>query len=447
MSSEGRFDNGGVFYIPKCGRVVETPKAKQLGSFIDARVSPYEVVEDLRKYEGLLPETSHWNLEPGKTYYVVRNSSIIKFSIPENIKDIKSVNLVLVHNDSPTFKIKPNSEIYSNGFTKLNVEPYGGMIDYSWFDRPLGIAGRVALNTRDGITMRDISINKDILTIPSQAIHINNQVNKGIEFNRQKDLLPILGQGELKVEDIIKEYNDYIKEDIIDYDLSLYVREPSKIIGANKEFLQAPRLDDLGSLFPANEAFEDAHNDGAINVLCVLNNEEIGSLTNQGADSTFVSDVLHRIGKELNIGIRRLLRQGIAISADNAHALHPNAPEKADPTNKVEINKGVAIKHHTNYATDSLSSAVFKRICMNADVPYQDYAHRSDMRCGATLGPIAQSHIPCDIVDIGVPQWGMHSAVETCGVDDIEYMYQALKEYYESIITRPNYYDIDIKRK
>ena len=235
-------------------------------------------------------------------------------------------------------------------------------------------------------------------------------------------------------EELVK--NNVITDKIYDYDLYVYNRDKAKQIGLNNDMIMAPRLDDLGSVYPALQAFIDSENKGTINVLAIFNNEEIGSLTQQGADSSFLRDVLARIAEAKTMDFNEALANSFMISADNAHASHPNAASKSDPTNTVELNKGVVIKHHKNYTTDALSSAVFKMLCDEANVPYQDFECRSDMMCGSTLGGISNSHVSVDSVDIGLPQLAMHSANETMGSKDVMHMYESLHEFYNSKIEK-----------
>lgn len=415
---------------------------KKLMDFINKTPNAYYCVDNLKKqllengYEELYENRQWGNLKDNGKYFVVRNdSSLIAFRM-SNKKETIGFNIVSAHTDSPSFSIKPNADMFDGNYMKLNVSGYGGMINYSWLDRPLSIAGRV-VTLKDGVYKKElINIDKDLLLIPSQAIHINREVNEKNTLNHQVDMLPVVSLSyDKKLEDIIR---DNLKEDVekvYDYDLYLYNRDFAKYVGLNKEMILAPRLDDLASLFPAFNSFiESDDNNKSINVLCALNNEEIGSLTVQGADSTFLIDTLTRIAEASNLDLLSTLGDSLVISADNAHAMHPNASSKSDPTNKVLLNKGVVIKHHTNYTTDAVTSSIFKGICDNAKVPYQDFACRSDMRCGATLGGISQSHVGVDSVDIGLPQLAMHSTNETIGTKDVLYMYKALLEFYNSTI-------------
>lgn len=419
---------------------------KKLMGFINETPNAYYCVDNLRKKlieEGFveLYENESWdNLKEDGKYFVVRNdSSLIAFKMSD-VKNNIGFNIVSAHSDSPSFSIKPNSEMFDGNYFKLNVDGYGGMLNYTWLDRPLSLAGRVVVSKDGEYEKLLVNVNKDLLVIPSQAIHINRDANEKLSLNHQVDMLPVVAlSGDKKIEDIIRESLSKFGKDvdkICDYDLYLYNRDNAKCVGLKDELILAPRLDDLASLFPAFLSFVDSNNSNSINVLCAFNNEEIGSLTLQGADSTFLIDTLTRIAKSSNIDLLSALHNTFVVSADNAHALHPNAGSKSDPTNKVLLNKGIVIKHHLNYSTDAVTSSVFKGICDYAKVPYQDFACKSDMKCGSTLGKISQRHVSVDSVDIGIPQLAMHSANETIGTKDVLYMYESLLEFYNSTIVK-----------
>ena len=412
---------------------------KRLMSFIDETPNAYYCINNLRKklvengFQELYENDIWSDLKEDGKYFVVRNdSSLIAFKMSETNQDI-GFNIVAAHTDSPSFSIKPNADMFDGMYMKLNVSGYGGMLNYTWLDRPLSLAGRVVTLT-DGIYEKKlVNVDKDLLVIPSQAIHINRDVNEKNSLNHQIDMLPIVSlNNDKRLEDIIRDNLSKLDKDvdrICDYDLYLYNRDNAKYVGLNDELILAPRLDDLASLFPAFTCFVESDNMDSINVLCAFNNEEIGSLTSQGADSTFLIDTLTRISDTFNINLLTALKNTLVVSADNAQS-------KSDPTNKVLLNNGVVIKHHINYTTDAVTSTLFKGICDNAKVPYQDYACRSDMRCGATLGGISQSHVSVDSVDIGIPQLAMHSTNETIGAKDVLYMYKSLLEFYNSTIVK-----------
>lgn len=419
---------------------------KKLMSFIDKTPNAYYCIDNLRQqlieneFEELYENECWNNLKENGKYFVVRNdSSLIAFKMIDK-KDNIGFNIVAAHSDSPSFSIKPNADMFNGNYMKLNISSYGGMLNYTWLDRPLSLAGRV-ITLADGVYSKQlINVDKDLLVIPSQAIHINSKANEKNELNHQIDMLPIVSlSNNEKLEDIIRDRLSRFGKDvdkICDYDLYLYNRDNAKYIGLNDEMILAPRLDDLASLFPAVTSFIESENANSINVLCAFNNEEIGSLTSQGADSTFLIDTLTRIAETSNFNLLTALSNTLVISADNAHAIHPNAEQKSDPTNKVLLNNGVVIKHNINYTTDAVTSSLFKGICDYVRVPYQDFVCRSDMRCGATLGGISQSHVSVDSVDIGLPQLAMHSANEIIGSKDVLYMYKSLLEFYDSTIIK-----------
>ncbi len=379
-----------------------------------------------------LEEQNSWQIEANKSYYVIRNtSSIIAFKTPCDISNV-GVNIVASHSDSPSYKIKPNATIKDvrNDYAKLNTETYGGPITYSWFDRPLGIAGRVFIEEENAVKEVLVNLDKTII-IPSVAIHLN----RSGEFNPnpQVDMLPLLGDANTTFEDILNQ--NLNNQKIISTDLFLYNKETATYVGANNEYLASSRLDDLECAYISIDALIKA-NPKNINVCAVFNNEEVGSRSANGAASTFLKDTIKKITKSLNLNKDEVLAKSFIISSDNAHALHPNHPEKSDPTNMVYMNKGIVVKHQAglNYTTDALSEAVFKKICNLAEVPYQDYTNRSDQRGGGTLGAISQTQLSIPSVDIGLAQLAMHSTYETCGVKDIKYMTDVLTKFYSSKI-------------
>lgn len=432
---------------------------EELMEFINQTPNAYNCVENLKdilKQSGYLElfEYETWNnLKGGKKYFTTRgDSSLIAFTIPTKKEEGIGFNITATHTDSPSFSIKTNPRMENGNYIQLNIEGYGAMINHTWLDRPLSIAGRVICKDKNGtIIPKIINVDKDLLIVPSQAIHIDREVNQKNHLNHQIDMIPILSLNNSSITKesfldlLLKEIDDSNLK-ILDYDLYLYNRDPAKICGKNSEFLLAPRLDDLACLYPALKSFINSNNPYSINILSTLNNEEIGSGTKQGADSNFLLDTLTRIAKGLEIDLLPALSNSFIVSADNAHATHPNASSKSDPTNKVELNKGIVVKHHTNYTTDSLTSSLFKEVCNYSNVPYQDFACRSDMICGKTLGGISTSHVGINSVDIGLAQLAMHSATETMGSEDPEYLYQALKEFY-SIKFEQQKNTIKIRRK
>lgn len=383
-----------------------------------------------------LKESTTWPLEKGKNYYVIRDdASIIAFKIPNNFEDA-GFNIVASHNDSPTFKIKPEGCIENPNYKRLNTEPYGGMILSTWFDRPLSIAGRVIIKKNNEVSTRLVNLSGHDFIIPNVAIHLTRSTNP-LELNTQNDLLPVIG--------LTNEENSFSKqlkkaslldtdEVIIAHDLFLYNKEVGTTIGLNQELIASPKLDDLECAFSSLEAFLQSKNENNINVCAIFDNEEVGSGSNHGAASTFLTDVLERICASFNMDKHKTYALSMLVSADNAHAVHPAHPEKSDPTNCVYLNKGIVIKYHSglSYTTDAISAGIFKTICDNLDVPYQDYTNRSDMRGGSTLGHIALEKLSITSVDIGLAQLAMHSSFETAGSKDIYYMVKGLKGFYDS---------------
>ena len=377
-------------------------------------------------------------------YYVTRNdSSIIAFRMPEN-EDFYNFQISAAHSDSPAFKIKENPEmIEDSNYVTLNVEKYGGMLMAPWLDRPLSVAGRVII--KDGNTLKPVLINvdRDLCVIPNLAIHMNRDANNGIKYNPQKDMIPLFGEisSKNKFKELIAKEADTDAEAIISIDLFVYNRELGTIWGAENEFISAPRLDDVMCAYSCINALIKSKetNKESVNVCAVFDNEEVGSTTKQGADSSFLSDVLSRIsmctGKDSEDFVRACA-SSFMLSADNAHAVHPNYKEKADPTNRPYMNKGIVIKYNANqkYTTDAISAAVFKEICKKAGVEVQSYVNRSDIPGGSTLGNISNSHISINTVDIGLAQLAMHSPYETAGVKDTESMIKAVKKFYETAI-------------
>lgn len=416
---------------------------QQLLQFIDKGQTAYQVVENISTIltqEGFekIPEYDDWGLKPGGKYYVTRNgSALIAFQIP--IKEPQGFHIIATHGDSPCFKVKENPEIIvEDNYVKLNVEKYGGMVMSSWLDRALSVAGRVVIREGDKLMEKNIAIDKDLAVIPNVAIHMNRDLNKGMEYNAQKDMCPLISMGQEKggLLELIAEKMNISSKNILGHDLFLYIREKAKVVGAEEEFVVAPRLDDLQSVFASVTALIKAASQNFISVCAVFDNEEVGSSTRQGANSTFLTEVMEHLQEGLSITkqrYRKLLSNSFLLSADNAHAVHPNHPEYADPTNRPYLNKGLVIKYHggQKYTTDGISAAKIKDICDKAGVPYQTYCNRSDIAGGSTLGNYVVTQVSIPSVDIGLPQLAMHSAVETAGALDTEYAIKAMHLFYE----------------
>lgn len=414
---------------------------ERLFDFLDASPSAYHAVQALADRltgEGYtrLHEAQSWTLQPGGRYFVIRNgSSLLAFRIPE--KTPAGFVMAAAHTDSPTFKLKHNAMKASGAYTLLNTEKYGGMLMSTWFDRPLSVAGRV-ITEKDG-TLRTtlVNLDRDLAVIPSVAIHMNRAANDGFKLMANVDTLPLYGmQTDGKsLRALVAEAAGVGEADILGEDLSLYVRMPGHVFGAENEFILAPRLDDLACVYALLEGFLAADASGSVPVFCAFDNEEVGSETKQGAASSLLSDTLRRIALALGLdeeGYLRLIAQSFLVSADNAHALHPNHPEYSDAANCPTLNGGVVIKFNANqrYTTDGTSCALFTAVCRRAGVPVQVYANRSDLPGGSTLGSIATTKVSVPSVDIGLAQLAMHSCVETAGANDLEAMVQAMREYY-----------------
>lgn len=417
--------------------------AEKLLAFIRKSPTAFHAVDTMRKTladQGFqeLSEKDYWKLTPGGRYMVTRNNSaLIAFSIPEDAP--RRFHIMASHSDSPTFKIKENPEItVEKAYVKLNVEKYGGMLMSPWFDRPLSVAGRVIVSEGGEIREKLIDIDRDLLMIPSLAIHMNREVNSGYSYNPQKDLLPLYGTAgtEETFSKTLAEAAGAREEEILSHDLFLYSRTRGAVWGAEKEFISAGRLDDLQCAFASMEGLLSGEKKKSIAVHCVMDNEEVGSGTKQGAASTFLKDTLLRINSGLGRTYEEYLMSladSFMISADNAHALHPNYTDMADPVNRPLLNKGIVIKYNANqkYCTDAVSAARFKELCNRAEVPYQTFVNRSDMAGGSTLGNISNTQVPVNTVDIGLPQLAMHSPYETAGVKDTLSLVKAAELFFE----------------
>lgn len=388
-----------------------------------------------------LSEHEAWEILPGGRYYVTRNrSALVAFAVPEN--GFTHCQIVASHGDSPTFKLKAHAEGEAAGaYIRLDVEPYGGMIMSTWFDRPLSIAGRALVREDGRLVTRLIDLDRDAALIPNMPIHFNRDINSGYSYNPQTDMLPLFGgkdaKGALAAEIAAKAGAK--EEDVVACDLFLYNRTPASVWGANEEFLSCPRIDDLECAYTSLAAFIAAPAVGHVNVCAVFDNEEVGSLSKQGADSTLLGDVLTRALCTLGLSdaqIRAALAASFMVSADNAHAIHPNHPEKYDDLNRTVMNGGVVIKHNANqkYTTDAVSDAIFSEICAKAGVPVQHFANRSDIPGGSTLGNLSNAHVSMNTVDIGLAQLAMHASYETAGCADVDYMIRALRQFYKTNI-------------
>ena len=415
---------------------------RQLLEFLDASPSCYHATENLVKaltaagYHQLW-EAEPWTLAEGGRYFVVRgDSTLAAFRIPQ--RDFTGFMIAAGHSDSPALKLRERAEVPSAGnCLRLSVEPYGGMILRSWLDRPLSVAGRLVVREGERIVSRLVNVDRDLLVIPSVAIHMDREVNKGTALNPAVDMLPLFGTG---VEPgafraLIAESAGVPTEDILSTELFLYPRTPGTVLGARGELVASPRLDDLQCVFGCLRGFLDAADSASVPVLCVFNNEEVGSNTRQGADSTFLTDVLSRISGALGRTAEEYhaaLANSFLVSADNAHAVHPAHPEYADKNEQPVLNGGIVLKYNANqrYTTDAVSAAVFRQVCREAGVPVQSYSNRADLPGGSTLGNISSAHLSIPMVDIGLPQLAMHACYEVAGAEDTAALARAMTVYF-----------------
>jgi len=431
---------------------------KKLLSFLNSSVSNYHAVLEITKqleeagFEELL-EVNPWKIEKGGKYYTTRNdSSVIAFQVGKKLNDYH-FQVSAAHTDSPTFKVKENAELCGKGgYLQLNTEGYGGMINASWFDRPLSLAGRVLVKEGNRIVSRLLKIDQDLLVIPNVAIHLNRDANNGFKYNPQVDLLPLFSAGECKEGAYKQLLADCLGVDvsmILGHDMSLYNRNQAILWGVKNEFISSPRLDNLQCTFATLQGFMQSDNEEIIRVYTSFDNEEVGSSTKQGAGSTFLYDVLQRINHALNFeedAYYQAIAKSYLLSCDNAHALHPNHPELSDATNCAYLNKGIVVKYNANqrYTTDATSNAIFMDLCNRHNIPTQVFANRSDMMGGSTLGNILSTKVSMKAIDIGLPQLAMHSAYESAGSKDSAYLIEASKAFFSSTIITKNS-NIEIK--
>lgn len=392
-----------------------------------------------------IKETDKWDLQAKGKYYVIKNdSALIAFEVGTGDIEETGFRLIGAHTDVPGFRIKPNPQMISEGkYVKLNTEVYGGPILHTWYDRPLSIAGKVSLKGSSPLKpeTRLVNINKPLLIIPSLAIHMNREVNEGYKINRQVDTIPLLGliNDKLEKEDylmnIIAEELQVNKEDILNFELGLYEYERGSLIGMNEELISSGRFDDLWMVFSGIKALVDSRENVATKVMICIDNEEIGSLTAEGANSTLLNNILERIalglGKDRE-GYYRTLANSIMISADLAHAVHPNLGDKHDPTNRPVLEGGPVLKIAASgsYSTDSFNGAVFAGVCEAAGVPFQKFVNRSDVRGGTTIGPVTAANLTIPVIDMGAPVLGMHSIRELASVKDNYYTVKAFTEFF-----------------
>lgn len=409
-------------------------KIEALREYLDGAHSVYHAVAGL--VEALagagytcLPESEDWCLQPGGKYYLTRGSSaVMAFRVPGAAP--KGFVMSASHTDRPTFKVKENGEL-AGAYTRLAVERYGGMLIAPWLDRPLSVAGRVLVETEAGIESKLVDIDRDLLLIPNVAIHMNRQANEGYKWNPAVDTLPLLGGKDAKGK-LTALLEQAAGGKILGHDLFLYVRQKSSVWGVEEEYISSAALDDLECAWGCTQGFLNAADSESIPVLCVFDSEEVGSGSVQGAASDLLESTLKRICGSLGLSYERMLSQSFMVSADNAHALHPNHPEYADANNAPVLGGGIVIKHNAalRYTTDGVSAALMRKVCHKAEVPVQTYYNRADLPGGSTLGYISLSHVSVPSVDIGLAQLAMHSSYETAAVADVLALEKAMTVYY-----------------
>lgn len=382
-----------------------------------------------------LKETERWTVRPGGKYYVVRNdSAVIALRIPE--KGFAPFLIGAAHGDSPAFRLKEHFEDASPDYVRLSTERYGGMIMPSWMDRPLSVAGRLAVRDGNGAASRLVKLERDVALIPNLPIHFNKKINDGYAYEPQTDMVALYGPGGSS--GLMKEIAEAAgvrPEDVLSHDLFLYNRQRGTVWGADDAFFSCSRIDDLECAWGLMSAFIDAEAAESIGVCAAFDNEEVGSRSRQGADSDFLLNTLTRTGRCLGAdpeAVMAAFAASFMVSADNAHALHPNHPELYDRLNRTFMNKGIVIKHNASqkYTTDGMSGARFTLVCEKAGVPVQHFANRSDLPGGGTLGNLSVSHVSVPSADIGLAQLAMHSVVETAGTEDLPLLIRAMKAFW-----------------
>lgn len=408
-----------------------------LKDFIAEATSPYHVVaksKQILDQNGFTELTfgTGWNLENGGRYYTIPyGTTLYAFTIGKEPSNLPSLRIAAAHTDHPCFHIKPYPEMKEHNYLKINTETYGGPILNTWLDRPLSVAGKVCLKSDSIMQPNTVLFDAKVplLTIPNLAIHINREINKGVELNKQTDLNPIIGMMNQSLNekhffmDFLAKQLQVEQEEILDFDLSIYNCEEPTILGMNEEFFSSPRLDNLTSVMACVNGIIHDKNEKDIHIIALYDNEEIGSRTKQGADSSLSSMLLEKIYTGLGHGKANLYHayfNSMILSVDVAHCLHPNYLTKNDPTSYCELGKGIVFKLDSTqkYAYDTEAVAILEQICLAHDVKYQKFVNRSDMTSGSTLGSIISSWIPIKTIDIGVPLLAMHSARELMGTRD-----------------------------
>lgn len=410
---------------------------EELEEFIEKSTSCYTCIEEIKKvlnsngYQELY-EGEEWNLDSNK-YYVIRNdASVIAFELPKERSN--SFHIITSHCDTPSLILKPSGAYIKENYLKYNVMIYGGLLNYGWLDHPLSLSGRVIVKEEGKLISKIVDLKKPMLIVPSVAIHQKSDSNTNLDLDKQRDLQPILGLSKDK-NAWLKILSNEIAGEIVDYDLFAYNIEKPLYMGLNNELLVSPRIDNITSVFASLKSFINEYSDN-IKVLCSFNNEEIGSLTEEGADSNFLIDTLKRICANKDIDITTSLANSFIMSSDNTHAVHPNHTEYADDTGMVFMGEGFAIVREGESSTNGLSSSIIKTICDENNIKYQDSTSKNDISGGSTLSGISLRHVSILSIDVGVGELAMHSSVEVCSIKDIYELYKMMIVFYKTKIIK-----------
>ena len=425
--------------------------AEKLLKLIDEATSPFHAVEAAKKQleeagfiECRLGE--HWELTPGKNYYLSHHgSTLVAFHIGKEEKEKQAgLRIAAAHTDFPCLRIKARPDMKEGAYAKINTEIYGGAILNTWLDRPLSVAGRIMLKSEHVFEpkIRLLDVRRPVLIIPNLAIHLNKEINKGIELNKQKDMIPIAGMLPDESKEVEQFFLEFLAkecavkaDEILEYELTVYCDEAGSFVGVNQDFISAPRLDNMTSVQACIFGLIDGTREDGIDLIALFDHEEIGSKTKQGAGSALLSLILEKIYMELgfdHVGYTEAMSKGLFLSVDVGHAFHPNQKDKFDPVLTSALNSGVCIKQAAGqtYATDAEGVAIVQQLLIEEDIPYTKFANRSDGTSGSTLGSIASSMLPMTTVDVGAPLLAMHSARELMGSEDQEHLTRFLRAFF-----------------
>ena len=420
-------------------------KRKELINFIENSTCSFTCIKEIKKILDKndfkeIKESSKWNLSHNKFYITRNDASIIAIELPNS--KCNSFSIITSHSDSPSLFLKPNGAYIKDDYLKYNIMPYGGLLNYGWLDHILSLSGRVIIKKDNKLITKIVDVKRPMLIVPSVAIHLNDAANSNLDLNMQVDLQPIMALSNNKNDFNIILKNE-INENIIDYDLYAYNIDKPYFIGKNKEIFVSPRIDNITSVYSSLLAFLNSKSNN-IKVFCSFNSEEIGSLTEEGAESDFLIDTLKKVAAILNLDIVNVLSNSFVISSDNTHAVHPNHSELKDDTACPYLGKGFTIIKEINSTTNAISSAIIKTICKKNKIKYQDSTAKNDIASGSTLSGLSLRHVSVLSIDVGIAELAMHSSLEVCSYDDIISLYKMMKVFYETrIIKKNNNYEIN----